>query len=400
LIKQGALEGVKVLDMTRVLAGPYSGMLLADMGAEVVKLEVPGRGDDSRGFTPKINGESAYFMNLNRNKKSVVINLKTEEGRGIFKELVKSFDILLENFRPGTMEKLGLGYDELKKIHPGLIYGAVSGFGQYGPYAKRPGYDIIGQGMGGLMSTTGWPGGEPTRTGTAIADVLAGLSVTIGILAAYANRMKNGHGEKVDVALVDSVVSGLEIITQIYFATGKEPQRIGNRYESVYPYDTFRAKDKMFIIGAGNNKLFGILAEYMGRKELTEDTRFLENADRVANHAELKPIIEEWSKHLPADDIIAGLLQRGCPAAPVNTIADIASDKHIRDAREMFVEVEHPQAGKTTLTGCHIKFSETACGIKTPAPALGQHTDEVLRACLGFDKERLAALKAAGIIEG
>lgn len=398
--KHGALEGVKVLDMTRVLAGPYSGMMLADMGAEVVKLEVPVRGDDSRGFTPKINGESAYFMNLNRNKKSVVVNLKTEEGRAIFKELVKNFDILLENFRPGTMEKLGLGYEDLKKIHPGLIYGAVSGFGQYGPYSKRPGYDIIGQGMGGLMSTTGWPGGEPTRTGTAIADVLAGLSVTIGILAAYANKLKHGHGEKVDVALVDSVVSGLEIITQIYFATGKEPQRIGNRYESVFPYDTFKAKDKNFIIGAGNNKLFGILADYMGRKDLIDDPRFIENADRVANHAALKPIIEDWSKNFLADDIIKDLLQRGCPAAPVNTIADIAKDPHIAEAREMFVNVEHPKAGKTTLTGCHIKFSETECKVKTPAPALGQHTDEVLKTCLGFDDEKLAALKAAGIIEG
>lgn len=396
----GVLEGVRVLDLTRVLAGPYSGMLLADMGAEVVKLEVPGRGDDSRGFTPMVNGESAYFMNLNRNKKSLVLNLKKEEGRAIFKELIKEFDILLENFRPGTMEKLGLGYEELKKIHPGLIYGAVSGFGHYGPYSERPGYDIIGQSMGGLMSTTGWHDGEPTRSGTAIADVLAGLNVTIGILAAYANKLKNGHGEKIDVALVDSVVSGMEIITQIYFATGKDPERIGNRYESVYPYDSFKAKDKTFIIGAGNNKLFAMLTDYMGRNDLLADPRFIENADRVKNHADLKAIIEEWSKDKLADDIIGDLLAKGCPAAPVNKVSDIAKDPHIVGAREMFVEVEHPKAGKTTLTGCHIKFSETQCKIKTPAPDLGQHTNELLKEHLGLDDAKLAELKAKGIIEG
>lgn len=400
MAKPDVLEGVRVLDLTRVLAGPYSGMILADMGAEVVKLEVPGRGDDSRGFTPVINGESAYFMNLNRNKKSMVLNLKEEEGRAIFKELIKKFDILLENFRPGTMEKLGLGYEDLKKIHPGLIYGAVSGFGHYGPYSKRPGYDIIGQSMGGLMSTTGWPDGEPTRSGTAIADVLAGLNVTIGILAAYANKLKNGHGEKVDVALVDSVVSGMEIITQIYFATGKNPERIGNRYESVYPYDSFKAKDKAFIIGAGNNKLFAILADYMGCQELTTDPRFIENADRVKNHAALKAIIEEWSQDKLADDIIKNLLAKGCPSAPVNSVSDIAQDPHIAGAREMFVEVEHPKAGKTTLTGCHIKFSETECKIKTPAPSLGQHTAEFLRQHLGYDKTKLAELRDKGIIEG
>ncbi|TCL39874.1 crotonobetainyl-CoA:carnitine CoA-transferase CaiB-like acyl-CoA transferase [Anaerospora hongkongensis] len=396
----GVLDGVRVLDLTRVLAGPYSGMILADMGAEVVKLEVPGHGDDSRGFTPMINGESAYFMNLNRNKKSIVINLKEEAGRSIFKELIKEFDILLENFRPGTMEKLGLGYDDLKKIHPGLIYGAVSGFGHYGPYAKRPGYDIIGQGMGGLMSTTGWPDGEPTRSGTAIADVLAGLNMTIGILAAYSNKLQNGHGDKVDVALVDSVVSGMEIITQIYFATGKDPERIGNRYESVYPYDTFKAKDKTFIIGAGNNKLFALLTDYMGRNDLLEDPRFKENADRVKNHAALKPIIEEWAKDKSADDIINDLLKKGCPAAPVNKVSDITKDPHIAGAREMFVEVDHPKAGKTTLTGCHIKFSETECKINTPAPELGQHTHEFLKTYLGYDEAKLTELKAKGIIEG
>jgi crotonobetainyl-CoA:carnitine CoA-transferase CaiB-like acyl-CoA transferase len=398
-MKKGILEGVKVLDLTRVLAGPYSGMILSDMGAEVVKLEVPGRGDDSRGFTPKVNGESAYFMNLNRNKKSVVINLKTEEGREIFKELIKEFDIVLENFRPGTMEKLGLGYDTLKEINPRIIYGAVSGFGHYGPYSKRPGYDIIGQSMGGLMSTTGWPGGEPTRSGTAIADVLAGLNVTIGVVAAYANVLKTGVGEKVDVALVDSVVSGLEIITQIYFATGKDPQRIGNRYESVYPYDTFKAKDKSYVIGAGNDKLFSKLCKLMNNEELGLDPRFDSNPNRVKNHAELKPIIEEWSKDKEADQIVNDLLELGCPAAPINNISDIAKDPHIAGAREMFVEVDHPKAGKLHLTGCHIKFTETESRIRSASPDLGEHTYEILKSRLGYDDAKLEELLSKGIIE-
>ena len=251
-----ALNGIRVLDLTRVLAGPYCGMLLADMGAEVIKIEVPEKGDDSRSFAPFVNGESAYYMNLNRNKKGITLNLKDEKGKKIFLELLKKADIVLENFRPGTMEKLGLGYEVLKEVNPGIIYGCVSGFGHTGPYKNRAGYDIIGQAVGGLMSTTGWPQGESTRTGTAMADVLAGLSVTIGVLGALNYKNKTGIGQKVDIALVDSVVSSMEIITQIYLVGGKIPDKIGNRYESVYPYDSFKAKDGSLVIGCGNDKLF------------------------------------------------------------------------------------------------------------------------------------------------
>ncbi len=236
---KGALSGLRVIDLTRVLAGPFSTMMLADMGAEVIKIEQPGKGDDTRHFAPFQNGESAYYMNLNRGKKGVTLDLKGK-GRDIFLDLIRTADVVVENFRPGTMDKLGIGYETLKAINPRLVYGAVSGFGDTGPYRLRPGYDIIGQAMGGLMSTTGWPGGEPTRSGTAMADVLAGLSVTIGILAALRHRDVSGVGQKVDVALVDSVVSSLEVITQIYLAEGRVPERIGNRYESCYPYDSFR----------------------------------------------------------------------------------------------------------------------------------------------------------------
>lgn len=392
-MSRGILEGIKVLDLSRVLAGPYCGMLLADMGADVIKIEIPGKGDDSRAFGPFINGESSYYMNLNRNKKSITLNLKCEEGKKLFLELVKKADVVLENYRPGTMEKLGLGYESLKEINPGIVYGCVSGFGHYGPYSKRAGYDIIGQAMGGLMSTTGWPGGEPTRTGTAMGDVLGGLSVTSGILAALINKMKTGEGQKVDVSLVDSVVSSLEIIIQIYLASGQIPERIGNRYESTYPYDSFKVKDGSIVIACGNDKLFSILANKMGQPQLINDERFVKNIDRVTNHAALKEIIEEWSINFTIDELVDSLLDLGIPAAPINTIDRIVNDPHIAGAREMFVEVDHPIAGKNKITGNHIKFSDKKAEIRTPAPTLGQHNEEVYSEILGLSMEEINELK-------
>ena len=273
LMNKGLLDGVVVLDLTRVLAGPYSGLMLADMGATVIKLENPKGGDDTRKMGPFVNDNSVYYANFNRSKLGCTLNLKDPDGKEMFKELVKKADIVIENYRPGTMEKLGLGYDVLKEINPGIIYGAVSGFGHTGPYSRRAGYDIVGQAMGGLMSTTGWPNGPATRVGTPMGDVLGGLNMTIGILAALVNKQKTGLGEKVDVALVDSVASAMENITMIYQATGRIPQRIGNRYESTYPYDVFPAKDGDVVIAAGNNKLYGLLCDVMQRPELKTDSR-------------------------------------------------------------------------------------------------------------------------------
>lgn len=395
-MSKGLLSGVKVLDMTRVLAGPYCGMLLADMGAEVIKIELPGKGDDSRSNYPIVNGESAYFMNLNRNKRGMTLNLKSQEGKEIFREMVEKADIVLENYRPGVMERLGLGYEDLKKINPGIIYGAVSGFGHYGPYSQRAGYDIIGQAMSGLMSTTGWPGGEPTRTGTAIADVMAGVSCCVGVLAAYINKLKTGNGDKVDVALVDSMVSSLEIINIIYLCTGKVPQRIGNRYEAIYPYDTFKASDGSVVIGAGNDKLFALLCEIMNTEYLLEDERFNSNNQRVLNHAELKPLIEEWTSGHSIDDIVESLLDKGVPASPVNSIDMVVQDPHIAGAREMFVEIEHPKAGKLTMTGNHLKFTNNKIEEFKPAPLLGQHTEELLKEILDYSDEKIERLKEAG----
>lgn len=397
-VPKGTLSNLKVLDLSRVLAGPYCSMMLADMGAEVIKLEIQKTGDDSRAFAPMVNGESAYYMNLNRSKKSITLNMKTQEGKKLFLELVKKVDVVLENFRPGTMEKLGLGYEELKKINPGLIYGCVSGFGQYGPYSKRGGYDIIGQAMGGLMSTTGWPGGEPTRTGTAMGDVLAGLSVCIGILAAYICRLQTGIGQKVDVALVDSVVSSLEIINQIYLVTGHIPERIGNRYESCYPYDSFKAKDSSIIIACGNDKLWALLANLMSRPELITDPRFVTNPLRVQNHALIKPIVEEWLKDFEGLDIVDKMLSVGIPAAPIYTIAQVTQDGHIAGAREMFVEVEHPVAGKIRLTGNQIKFSQTPVRIEKPSPLLGADNENIFKGFLGLTDEQYREYVAAGTI--
>ncbi len=395
---QGLLAGIRVLDLSRVLAGPYCGMLLADLGADVIKIEVPGKGDDARINYPIINGESAYFMNLNRNKRGITLNLKSEKGKEIFRELVKKSDIVIENYRPGVMDKLGLGYEDLKKINPAIVYGAVSGFGHYGPYSQRPGYDIIGQAMSGLMSTTGWPDSPPTRVGTAISDVMGGVSCCVGILAAYINRLKTGKGDKVDVALVDSMVSSLEIINTLYLVSGKIPQRIGNRYEAIYPYDSFQASDGMLVIGAGNQKLFTILCDVMGTPELLENPLFKDNNLRVINHDELKPHVENWLKDKTIDEAVDILLKAGVPAAPINTIDRVAKDPHIAGAREMFVEIEHPVAGKFKITGNQIKLTDHKIDSFKPAPLLGQHNHEVLKELIGIDDEEIDKLKEEKVI--
>jgi len=394
----GALEGVTVLDLTRVLAGPFASMMMADMGANVIKIEETGKGADERQMGPFLNGESAYYMNLNRNKKGMTLNLKSPKGKQIFKDLVKKADVVLENYRPGTMEKLGLGYETLKEVNPAIIYAAVSGFGQYGPYTKRPGYDIISQAMSGLMSTTGWPGGAPTRSGTAMGDVLGGLSVTIGILAAIYNRSQTGRGQVVDVALVDSAVASLEIINMIYLVEKRLPQRIGNRYESVYPYDSFQAKDDLVIIGGGNDKLWSLFAKHIGRPELVEHPDFARTRDRVKNHVQVRQIVEEWTQTKTVKEIVDELLAAGIPAAPIYGIDQVVSDPHIAGAREMFVETVHPKAGPIKLTGSHIKFSETKTSIRTPSPALGEHNTDILSSLLGLSAPEIQSLKEEGVI--
>ncbi len=397
-MSKGLLDGVVILDLTRVLAGPYCGALMADMGATVYKVEQPGRGDDSRSMGPFQNGESVYYINCNRGKIGCTLNLKAPEGKKLFLEMVKKADILLESYRPGTMEKLGLGYETLKEANPGLIYGSISGYGHTGPYSKRAGYDIIGQAAGGLMSTTGWPGGSPTRTGTPMGDVLGGLSLAIGVLAALNNKRRTGEGEKVDISLVDSVVSAMMNINMIYFTEGRIPQRIGNRYESTYPYDSFRAKDGDVIIGAGNDKLYRLLCQEMGREDLLTDERFITVSDRVANHDAIKEYIEAWTMEQTVDQVADRLTKIGVPSSPINTIDRIAKDPQIAGARNMFPVLEHPIAGQVKITNNQLKFTNHKADPYISAPTLGQHNEEVYCGLLGLDKAELERLKAEGVI--
>ena len=396
--ERGLLEGIVVLDLTRVLAGPYCGALMADMGATVIKVENPKGGDDSRSMGPFINDNSVYFANFNRSKTGCTLNLKEPEAKEIFKEMVKKADVVIENYRPGTMEKLGLGYDVLKEVNPAIIYGAVSGFGHTGPLSKRAGYDIVGQAMGGLMSTTGWPGGKPTRVGTPMGDVLGGLNLTIGVLAALVNRQKTGLGEKVDVALVDSVASAMENITMIYQSTGRLPQRIGNRYESTYPYDAFPTKDGDVIVAAGNNKLFGILCDVMEQPELKEDPRFLTVKDRVANHEVLREIVSAWTEQHTINEEDQQLNGAGCPASPVNTIDRMVVDPQIAGARDMFPEIDQPGIGKLHITAMPQKLTRTKSYPRKAAPLLGEDNAEIYKTMLGFDEAKLAELKEKGVI--
>ena len=397
--QKGALSGVRVLDLSRVLAGPFCTMMMADMGAEVIKIEMPGSGDDSRAFPPFINGESVYFKNLNRNKKGVTLNLKAKEGKNIFLELVKKADILIENYRPGTMEKLGLGWDVLQKVNPALVYGCVSGFGHTGPYSKRAGYDIVGQGMSGLMSVTGWPDGPATRCGGPMSDVMGGISLCSGVLAALYYAKQTGTGQKVDIALVDTLVASLQIINMIYLATGRIPERIGNRYESSYPYDTFPTKDGTdVVIGCANTKFWRILCEFMGQPQLADDPRFKENGDRVKNHQLIRPLVEAWTLTQNSQEIVEKLLSKGVPACPIYNIKQVTEDPQIAGAREMFIEKEYPRIGKLKVTNTHIKMSETKPEFRTPSPDLGQDNMEVYEGLLGMNRDQVQELRERGAI--
>jgi formyl-CoA transferase len=368
------------------------------MGAEIIKIEVPGSGDDSRKYPPFIGTESAYFMNLNRNKKSLTLNLKAPEGKKVFLDLVKRADVLIENFRPGTLEDLGVGYATLKTINPNLVYSSVSGFGHSGPYKDLPGYDIIGQAMGGIMSVTGWPDSPPTRTGTAIADILAGLCAGIGILSSLIAIRNGGAGQKVDIALVDSVVSAMETIIQIYLVEKRIPQRTGNRYEFIYPYDTFKARDGWVVIAVGNNKLWEVFCDAIGTNHLLEDHTYTDNYDRVKAHEEVKRIVEEWTGTRTVRDIVDFLLSKTIPCAPLYTVKDVVEDPHIADARRMIREIEHPVAGRMKVIGSPINLSETPAEVRSPAPLLGQHSAEILKHVLNYSEDQIEVLKKGKII--
>ena len=393
-----ALENLTILDLTRVLAGPFCTMMLADMGANVIKIEIPAGGDDTRTYPPfrehNLEGEreSLYFANINRNKKGITLDLKAPEGKALFKELVKKADIVVENYRPGVMDKLGLGYDVLQELNPRLIYAAVSGFGCYGPYHLRPGYDILSQAMGGMMAITGPKGGPPTRAGSALGDILGGLHVTIGILAAVNARAITGKGQRVDVGLMDSVIAATENTALKYLESGKIPERMGNRYAAVSPYDAFRCKDGVVIIAAGNQHLYEKLCtEVLHRPDMITDPRFVDMPGRLANQDAIQEVIEDVLKDYTMQEATELVLSKGIPAGPILDVSQILADPHVK-AREMFVEMEHPTLGHITVNGCAIKLMDTKPAVRTPAPALGQDNRAVYQQMLGLSDAEFDAL--------
>ena len=392
------LEGIKVLDLSRVLAGPYCTMLLADLGAEVVKVEMPGGGDDARAFGPFMGTESAYFMSINRNKQSITLNLKLPESQEIFRQIVTQYDILVENFRPGTMDTLGLGYEQLRQINPRLIYAAISGFGHSGPYMHKPAYDIVVQGMGGIMSITGSPDGPPTRVGASIGDINAALFATIGILAALSHRHVTGQGQMVDVAMLDAQVAILENAITRYEVSGVVPRRIGNRHPSIAPFTSIQAADEPLVIAIGNDSLWAQFCRLVGRHELIVDARFNTNAGRCQNWAALEPVLQEIFALHTAVEWLALLDGAGIPSGPINTIDKVLLDPQVA-AREMIEEVDHPVAGKLKMAACPIKLSGTPVGkVRLPSPLLGQHTAEILTRHLGLSEHEIKQLKDAGAI--
>jgi len=391
-----ALTGVRVLDVSRVLTGPYCSMVLADLGADVVKVEVPGRGDDARLFGPFANGESGYFMTLNRNKRGITLDLRKPEGQAVLRDLAKTADVLLENFATGTMEEWGLGYNDLALINPRLVYASITGFGQFGPNSHRVAFDAIAQAMGGLMSINGYPDGPPTRVGVSLGDINAGNFMTTGILAALFQRERSGQGQRVDISMQDCIVAILENAVVRHTIDKEIPQRLGSGHASVAPYNVFAAADGYVFIACANEATWQRLCVTMEQPELITDERFDINRKRAQNIFELSAIINAWSGRLTIEQLLGILEKNSVPAAPVLTIDKVVNDPHIR-ARNMMVETDHPVAGKVVIPGNPIKMSASADSIDWPSPTLGQHTEEVL-AGIGYSAQKIAALRAAKII--
>ncbi len=375
---RGPLNGITVIDLTRVLAGPYCTMVLADLGARVIKVEVPGTGDDSRAFGPFIEGKSAYYMSINRGKESLALNLKDETDRANFEALLEDADVLVENYRGGTMERLGYGWQSLHPRYPRLIYAACSGFGHTGPYAERPAYDMVVQGLGGVMSLTGHPGGPPTRVGTSIGDITAGLFTAIGVSSALHHRHASGEGMKIDVAMLDCQLAILENALARYFATGEVPGPLGARHPTIVPFQSYETADGHVIIAAGNDTLFATLCKALAYPELAADSRFKDNSARSEHVEQLRAALEDRLKQQPTAHWLEVLAEAGVPSAPINNIAQVLSDPQIA-ARNMVIKTDDPQAGTLKMAGNPIKLSAfDDPATRAPAPELDQHRNQIL----------------------
>ncbi|MFZ0130110.1 MAG: CaiB/BaiF CoA-transferase family protein [Candidatus Dormiibacterota bacterium] len=393
----GPLAGVRILDLSRILSGPFATMVFADLGADVIKLENPRTGDDTREWAPPYQGDqSAYFLSVNRNKRGIAVDLKSAQGREIALRIADRADIVVENFRPGTAGRLGLGYDDLSARNPGLIYASISGFGQTGPYASEPGYDAIAQALGGLMSVTGEADGEPVRVGNSAADLGASMWAAIGMLAALHARHTTGRGEWIDISLLDGQIASLTYLAGGYFASGEIPRRYGSAHPSIVPYQALRTADGHLMVAVGNDTLWQRFAPLIGLPELVDDPRFVTNPQRVANRTALIPLIEDalaargsaaWAEEL------AGV---GIPAGAINAVDAALAHPQVQ-ARDMVLTARHPTAGTLRMTGSPIKLSQYTATVRRPPPALGQHTDEVLGE-FGYTAEDIAALRDAGVV--
>ncbi len=393
----GALSGMRVLELAQIMAGPTCGMMLADLGADVIKIEKTDGGDDARGYRdPRINGVSAPFLMLNRNKRAIALDLKTPEGKEVLLRMVRDADVLIENFRKGTLEKLGLGYDVLSEINPGLIYCAISGYGRTGPAADKGGFDLIAQGYTGLMSITGEEGGPPLRTGNSIADINAGILAAVGILAAYQHKQKTGRGQIVETSLIEAGLQQLYWHAAIHFATGESPGPSGSAHVLATPYQAFPTQDGHIIVGGANEKNWERIAQVLGRPEWLTDPRYRLNSDRMRHRDTLLPAMAEILRTKPSADWLAAFDAAGVPAGPVHSIGEALSHPQTL-AREMVVEQQHPEAGPVKSIGLPIKLSETPARYVRPSPRLGEDTRALLAEC-GYGEKQIAEMLRAGVV--
>jgi formyl-CoA transferase len=393
----GPLSGVRVLDLSRVLAGPYATMILGDLGADVIKVEQPGTGDDTRAWGPPWAGtESAYYLSVNRNKRGITVDLKSAEGQAIIRELAASSDIVVENFKQGALERMGLGYEQLREINPRLVWATVSGYGPDGPWADRAGYDFVVQGESGIMAITGVPDGEPMKVGVAIVDITTGLFTVIAIQSALRVRDATGVGQKVDTSLLTSAVAWLANVGQSHLVSGKPARRFGNAHANIVPYQVFRARDQHITIGVGNDRQFRSLCEVLGRPEVADDERFRTNPQRVAYRDELIELLQAVFETRDADEWLDACYRAGIPSGKINTVEQVFEHPQVL-ARDMLVEIEHSTAGMLKMAGIPYAMSETPASIRLAPPTLGQHTDEVLRE-LGRSDDEIRKLHESGAV--